>query len=65
MFNECFFCGQSFGYEALDERYLHRVGRYLVCYNCITELGDALRLSIIIEKEDTEVESYTKNIFAV
>jgi len=42
MFNDCFFCGNSYGYDALEKKHLHKVGKYLVCHLCLTELEIAL-----------------------
>jgi len=56
MFNECFCCGNSFGYDALEKKHLHRVGRYLVCNICLAELNGALG----IELSESSVEHNNK-----
>jgi hypothetical protein len=66
MFNECFFCGDSFGYDAVEKNYLHKVGKHLVCHNCLAELKGALKSDDTTEnKSDLGVKSSVRDILAV
>ncbi|WP_406670767.1 hypothetical protein V7O67_02715 [Methanolobus sp. ZRKC4] len=51
MFYDCFFCGNSIGRDAIETGHLHRIGRNLVCLNCVTDLKSILELDTVEEKE--------------
>lgn len=51
MFYECFFCGNSIGHDAIETGHLHRIGRNLLCLNCVADLKSILELDKVEEKE--------------
>lgn len=66
MFYECFFCNHPFEDNAIAKGYVHFIGKYLICTNCLAELRDALDASSVKEmEEDVEVLEHTNNILLV
>jgi hypothetical protein len=66
MFNQCILCGDFFGSDAVKKNYLHKLGKNMVCYNCLAGLRGAIGYDTIMQDIDNaEGKSHTKDNFAV
>lgn len=49
MFYGCSLCAHSFDFDAVENGYLRRVGKLLICEVCMAELKEALGLNVTKE----------------